>query len=146
MQPAQPVKVFEKIYYVQSTKRSLNPIAICPKIRDKMIEWGDTNKGTSLHYKRVNLSTNDSKDVPKTIEVITEDQEKIILTYLTLDLYNKHVRSRVAEQPNFKSEEELQNFYLNENFWFIDVEVSKVAFIDALFIGIEKIEVGATGV
>jgi hypothetical protein len=54
--------------------------------------------------------------LPEKITIIDTDENKYILQALTLDIYNKYVKERVCGKLEFKSDEEVQNFYKELNF------------------------------
>lgn len=120
---------YNGVYYAESmTKnRDVNPVAICPLIKGKSIRWGDTSHGTAKKIAEIQLfgengemqavgaKAKDDK-IPSKIVVKTSDDEMVVLTKMTLDVYNRFVRHRVAGSPDFKSDDEVQAYFMNTNF------------------------------
>lgn len=126
--PTNPMR-YEGVYYAESMTRghNLNPVAICPKINGKKIEWGDTSHGTARKIAEIRLfdkqgtTVSDNRANPKVsspekIVLKTEDNELVQLTKMTLDVYNRFVRHRVAGNPEFHSDDEVQSYFMNTNF------------------------------
>jgi|ERR1700722_438586 len=110
--------IYEQVYYVETTNpdRPLNLIAIRPKIIDKSIEWEDTSWGTRFEAKTIEINKGKNDIYPRVIVIYLKDGEKITLTKLILDIYNKSVKHWVAGKISFHSNEELQEYYLNTVF------------------------------
>lgn len=103
---------YNHVYYVEGTgKRSFNLIAIEPRVIEKRIEWQDTSRGVCLNVINVTSEENEEK-----ISILTREGEIVILTLLTLHLYNEKVKRYVAGSPEFCSTEEIQQYYLTTNF------------------------------
>ncbi|CRX37547.1 hypothetical protein [Estrella lausannensis] len=120
MTPAQgtnnPVR-YEDVYYVESLKKDsyINPIAIRPTIVGERIEWADTSRGTYRKFKQIQVMPENQLS-PERINILAKDDEEITLTRMTLDVYNRFLKHRVAGQPSFNSDEELKQHYLTTNF------------------------------
>lgn len=118
MNPVNSMK-YEDVYYVEAeNKKHLNPIAIRPKIFEDHIEWDDTSRGGFAKYKEIKMepSSGGSKENPNKIIVKTNEGDRIIFCRLNLDIYNDKVKEWVYDQPEFKSEKDLKEFYLDGMF------------------------------
>lgn len=109
-----PEIIFQQVYYVES-KRPRNPVGIRPYIEKDLIEWENTSSGSYVRFSKISITPQESK-LPDEIKVITVDGEKITFRKLTLELYNQRVKEFVAGSPDFASDEDLQNYYLETNF------------------------------
>ncbi|CRX37548.1 hypothetical protein [Estrella lausannensis] len=120
---------YNGVYYAESmTKdKSVNPVAICPLVKGRSIQWGDTSQGTAKKIAEIQLfgdngesqavgAKNNDNTLPSKIVVTTSDDEMVVLTKMTLDVYNRFVRHRVAGSPDFKSDDEVQAYFMNTNF------------------------------
>lgn len=96
--------------------KKLTHIAIRPTISGKTIEWDDTGRGLHFDFQSINIkfSTYDLKE-HKDIVVQTEN-ESFTLKFLTLEIYNNAIKSKVTRPPSFENTEDLQNYYLNTYF------------------------------
>ncbi len=113
----QPVKM-DGVYFVKEFEElHINPVAIRPEylFREDLhlgsVKWGDTSKGFQNRIDEVKVDSTTSE-----IHLHTEDGDDLTLVKLTNALYNQHVREYVYDKPTFSSDEELQNYYLNNNF------------------------------
>lgn len=115
--PASPLKQYDEVYYVETSSKNIpiNPIAIRPSVQGNIIEWADTSRGTYRHFRHIKLEP-ESRETPEKIHIQTDKKEEITLTRLTLDVYNRYLRHRVAGSPAFASDEEVKKHYLNTNF------------------------------
>ena len=111
-------KKYPHVYYVESSGNlTLNPIAIRPRIIGKEIIWEDTARGMALPFTEIEILPNPSTKEPKKIEIITPDSDKVVFLLLTVNLFNQKARQRVAGNLQFKSDQDLQNYYLRTNFY-----------------------------
>ncbi|NGX59824.1 MAG: hypothetical protein KR126chlam3_00981 [Chlamydiae bacterium] len=113
----------EGVYYVESPGRPLGHIAIRPKFREQDVEWDDTSTGismrldpTSHHWEQLKSQAPNSH-LEKIAFVYSKQKKQITLRYLTLELYNEKLKSKVAGKPSFSSTEELQKYYLSTDFY-----------------------------
>ena len=106
---------FEHIYYVECKERALNPLAIRPELQQGRVLWEDTSRGTDVKVQKIALDFG-GQEYPKAIDISTTQNLNIRLTLLTLDIYNKNVKHRVAGKPEFPNEESLISYFLNTNF------------------------------
>lgn len=112
-----PVYNYERVYFVESTQREhTNKIAIRPKIYPNKVVWENTSRGKSLDIKRVKAPENLTDEAPAEIALVDKQNKVVRLRELTLEIYNEHVKAYVAGSPEFTSNEELQEFYLKQNF------------------------------
>lgn len=113
-----PDITYNQVYYVESPYIR-NLVAIRPHIKDDLIEWEDTDRGSHASIEKIRFTPSPKEHpeaIPEKIEIITNEGEPITLRKLTLPLYDKEVREYVAGKPKFESEEELQKYYLDTNF------------------------------
>ncbi len=107
----------EGVYYSHGKDYSLtvNPIAIRPRIRsENRIEWDDTTmRGTYFTFSQIDYLP--SEENPTKI-ILKTPNGVIVLEKLTKEVYDEHVRSRVAYNPDFPSTEALQQYFLTTNF------------------------------
>ncbi|MCH9609205.1 MAG: hypothetical protein S4CHLAM45_04280 [Chlamydiales bacterium] len=112
-------QTFDAVYFVSynDPKLRLDPIAIRPTFESHHVIWEDTGRGTSLNLKKINISSESKKaKSPEKIEIETKNGKHITLTKMTLNLFNEQVRNQAAGNPDFHSDSELQEYYLNTNF------------------------------
>jgi hypothetical protein len=113
--------VYQDVYYVEpSSAGPFNPVAIRPTIdeQEKTIYWEDTSRGTSCRYTKIHItlpSSDTTNQTPVKIQVTTSRGD-VILQKLTLDIYNKYVKDRVAGRPTFHYDEEVRDYYLQTEF------------------------------
>lgn len=112
-----PPVQYEDVYYVESAKKDsvINPIAIRPTIVGERIEWADTSRGTYRKFKQIQIIP-ENQGSPEKIHILAKDDEQITLVRLTLDVYNRFLKHRVAGQPAFTSDNEVKQHYLTTNF------------------------------
>lgn len=97
-------------YYVEAPKDyPTNPVAIRPKVQGDIILWEDTSRGKTLRVQEI-------KESPNRIDITTKDGLTYSLILLTKDLYDKKVKDRVMLPPSFKTDQEVQEFYLKTDF------------------------------
>ena len=108
---------YDQVYFVEAPKNMpMNPVAIRPEIFESKVHWLDTSRGVILELGQIdNMDTLDETP-PEVIEITTQKGYHIRLKKLTLDIYNKSVKSRVMGSPSFKSDKDVQNFYLDSDF------------------------------
>ena len=112
-------QTIDAVYFVScdDPKLRLDPIAIRPTFESLQVMWEDTGPGTILDMKKSNISSESKKaKLPEKIKIETDDGKHITLIKMTLNLFNKHVRNQAAGNPDFHSDSELQEYYLNTNF------------------------------
>lgn len=104
----------EKVYYVHSKdpKVLLNPIAIRPYVLGDRVEWEDTDRGGYIKFEKIEISPSHRQ-----IKITGKNSEVVLLTLLTLKIYNERLKHLVGGHPEFSSDEELMNHYLNTNFY-----------------------------
>lgn len=121
---------FRGVYYLESQNPYMNPIAIVPEITPPdYVAWNDTSNGRILRFKKILLDGVELKGnlekfvvgdkLPKIIEFVAKDGQIYKLVKLTLPLFNEKLIHRVAggEGLKFKSDEELQEYYLKTDFY-----------------------------
>jgi len=111
------MNVIEGAYFVSGENEERNHLAIRPAIdssRDK-IEWWDTSRGEGLFFKTISYEEGSLSKLPKNIYIVTKDDENITLQLISLELFNKKLRDKVAISPKttFKNDEEVQQAFLN---------------------------------
>lgn len=122
---------YNNVYYVNVKKGNLilNPVAIRPKIDNSNIIWEDTSNGTSFELSKITKIAFDGSEfkgtvaslpsvtkIPNKIDIETDDGLEISLEALTLEIYNKSVKSRVYGSPAFANTEAVQKYYLSTTF------------------------------
>jgi hypothetical protein len=107
-------KTIELVYIVSCDDPNLHldPLAIRPTFESNKVMWEDTGPGTVVNMKNAVMPGNS----PEKIEFETDKGQHITLTKLTVDLFNNKIRDRAAGHPEFHSDKELQDYYLNTNF------------------------------
>lgn len=96
---------------------STNQVAICPKIiqsksGDKTSIVWETNSPRPKAVETKSISTTDHD-----ITICTKDNASIHLIKLTLAIYNERVKLKVANLPDFDSDENVQEYFKNINFY-----------------------------
>lgn len=106
--------VFNHVYYVERAENGppFNPIAIRPRIYVDRIEWEDTSNGARISFKEIEVGQDQKK-----IKIISKEGYVVILSILTLALFDEKVRHRVAGNLQVKTDKELSDYYLNTNFY-----------------------------
>ncbi len=110
-------KMIEAVYHVQSSDKEevVNLIAIRPTYNKDLIVWEDTGRGTIYSLKEpLEFPANETPDL---ISFKAKNGNTYTLTKMTIERYNQYVREHAAGMPNFATDEELQNYYLNANFY-----------------------------
>ena len=119
--------MFRGVYYVESENPHINPIAIRPEVSPHSVAWEDTSNGRVVKCSRVLLDGEpmESKiainsSIPEKIEFIGVDpkSERYKFVKLTNKIFDEKIRYEVAggESLNFKTDQELQDYYLKTNF------------------------------
>jgi hypothetical protein len=115
------VPTYSAVYYVlESEQGGINPLAIRPQIKNqgKVIEWEDTGHG---FWSKLTTSPSTRDEMisycPTEIIVPISDTHQLKLVYLTKEIFDKHISKNAAMQPKFETTQELQNYYLNTNFY-----------------------------
>ncbi len=104
---------------LQGTKVSFNPIAIRPKLaqsntaQTRWISWEDTGNGALFEFQSIRVDG--EKDQVRLI--ITTADVQLILSPLTLKLFNEHLKPIVAGPLSFSSDQEVKNYYLDTLFY-----------------------------
>lgn len=118
--PNTPITL-EGVYYVESPNVPMGRLAIRPSFLQKQATWDDTASGmivhldaSSPHWKEV--SEKKPNALLEKIDLIFR-KHQVTLRFLTLELYNEKLKSKVAGHPAFSSTEELQKYYLNTDFY-----------------------------
>lgn len=116
----------QSVYYVSSAEisepSSFNRIAIRPTIDHKRISWEDTERGSFFIFETINLNRDDIQEYqdkkipPKRIKFKTNKGKEIELELLTSEVFDRSIKNNVAGSLSFQSNEELQNYYLNQQF------------------------------
>lgn len=114
----------QAVYYVESQNPGFNPIAIRPKIKEDQVEWEDTGHGRAVSYSKLFF---DDKAVvpfleapviaPQRIKVVSKEGKTIELTKLTLDIFKSKVPAAKKENLNFKTDDDVQKYYLTTDFY-----------------------------
>lgn len=109
-----PTEMSNKVYSLSSKdpKVQLNPIVIRPHVVNDRVEWEDTDRGGYIKFQKIEISK-----THKQIRITGKAGEVILLTLLTLKIYNEKLKHRVSGHPEFSSDDELMNYYLNTNFY-----------------------------
>ena len=107
----------EAVYFVSCDDPNLrlDPIAIRPTFEPHRVMWEDTGTGTILNMKR-SIIVSEKVELPEKIEIEIVNGKHITLTKMTVTLFNEHVRDQAAGNPDFRTNGELQEYYLNTNF------------------------------
>lgn len=112
-----------KVYFVEESIHisTINPIAIEPKIneQEKMAFWKDTSDtGTTVYYKMIRPELKMLKEdlSPKKFEIVDEEGKTYHLTELTKKLYDLYIKPKGTIYPDFKNDDEVQNFYKKTSF------------------------------
>lgn len=122
MQPMNQDTKYNGVYYVTSSRENLNPVAIRPTVRGNTIQWEDTSRGITLTFTQINSPSNPastaqaSQLLPEKIVLKTPGNDSVTLEKMSLVVYNRFVKDRVAGNPEFGSDQELENYYLTTNF------------------------------
>ncbi len=113
----------EGVYYVESPDRPLGHIAIRPKFMEHDAEWDDTSMGVAVHlddssphWEQVH-TTSPENLIDRISLVYNRTKRAITFQYLTLDIYNEKLKSKVAGHPSFSSTKDVQEYYLKTNFY-----------------------------
>ncbi len=116
--------VFNTVYYVTSSDPTevVNPIAIRPACTNEAVFWEDTGRGTYFQYQDLHLNLQDYQKTPQPVppeefSFVAKNGHTYTLTKLTLALFNQEVRHKAAGHPLFSSDQELQTYYLQTNFY-----------------------------
>lgn len=117
-----PTRTLEAVYYVETADKKRGEIAIRPSFQGKNVTWDDTSNGRVVHLDAesphwTQLNKQSQNSLVEKISVVFKDHTSATLQYLTLDLYNEKLKSRVVGSPDFSSTEELQNYYLQTDFF-----------------------------
>lgn len=111
----------EGVYYVESPDRRIGHIAIRPKFQEKRAEWDDTSTGmttrladSSMHWQQLKQ---DSTPLLMKIDLVLYNYKHLTLQYLTLEFYNEKLKSKSVGNLTFSSTEEVQQYYLNTDFF-----------------------------
>lgn len=114
----------QAVYYVESQNPGFNPLAIRLQIKEDQVEWEDTGHGRAVSYsklffddKAVVPSLETPTIAPNRIKVISRDGKTIELTKLTLDIFKNKVHAAKKEKLNFKTDEDVQKYYLTTDFY-----------------------------
>jgi len=99
------------VYYVD-TPSKVGHVAIRPTFQEKIARWEDTSGNRTV---RLSQPMKELPALPSRIELVFEKQITT-LEYLTLELYNEKLKSKVVGSPTFSSTEEVQRYYLETNF------------------------------
>jgi hypothetical protein len=112
------------VYYLESQNPNMNPIAIRPELTlPNYVAWEDTGHGRILRFKKVLADRKEIlgpiEKIPDKIEIISEDNQIYTLVKLTNQIFNEKLKGLVAggETLNFKTDEELQEYYLTADFY-----------------------------
>ncbi len=129
MEVTQPT-YFKGVYYLESQNEHMNPIAIVPELTPPdYVAWNDTSNGRILRFSKIILDGKElegnlekfveGEKVPSIIEVVDKKGEVYKLVKLTVAIFNETLKKRVAggDSLNFKSNEELQDYYLKTDFY-----------------------------
>lgn len=117
-------KIFEGVYYVTSDNTPVNRIAIRPRINGKWITWATTGRDKNIEISDIFISPNPDESeriIPSIIEIRTAEGSRWRLEKITKEIFDKHIRDYVAGNPDFKDDQELQQYYLTTDFQEIDV-------------------------
>ena len=113
---------YDAVYHAVGQGCLVNPIAIRPSFGDHDAQWNDTTERMAhIGFSKI-LGLPQSREnrertscCPKRIVLILNatGASTITLELLTLQIYNECVRAKVAGQPSFQTDEELQSFFLS---------------------------------
>lgn len=109
------------VFYVDSPDIEVGHIAIRPTFSLHKAKWEDTSAhGMIVHLAQSSFNVEEYKKqpsvLPEKIVLISRDTETFTLQPLTLELYNEKIRDRAVGNKKFASTEELQKFYLDQDF------------------------------
>lgn len=104
----------DAVYYVESTT-DMNPIAIRPKFEKNVASWEDTSRGKTLHFKNMEWGSKKEK-IPNTVSLILENNETVRFLFLTKKIFDEKVKTLVSGPLEFDNDQQVQNYYLQENF------------------------------
>jgi len=118
---------YEDVYYAEikdrlhSDEEDMDPIAIRPYIKNKNeIEWGITSPsrwGKALRAKNIEVIPSIAvNQCPESIIVKSIEGNTIVLSRLTLDLYNQKVKWQLSGTPEFTTDDEMKKYFLETNF------------------------------
>ncbi len=110
-------KMIEAVYHVLSSDKeeTVNLIAIRPTYNNDLIVWEDTGRGTIYSLKEpLQFPAN---EIPDQIIFKAKNGNTYTLTKMTVERYNQYVREHAAGMLSFTTDEELQSYYLNTNFY-----------------------------
>lgn len=115
--------VIPGVYYVESSNMTSHPyslIAIRPTFEKSSVSWEDTSRG--IHFpitsSSINIENAECEQPPKRIEIISDQGENLTLHLLTKKYFEAVLQDSVAcgRSFDFKSDEEVQSYYLNTSF------------------------------
>jgi hypothetical protein len=100
------------VMYIESTNPSYGPIAIRVTIdpESETMGWGDTGRGRSIRFQEYTIDE-------EKIVAVAKDGHKWIFVPLTLEIFNRIKKQLVSIGKEFETDEELQAFYANMNFY-----------------------------
>lgn len=115
----QPLAMGIDLWYVENLDENLmDHLVIKPEIviekrkNGKMkLQWHHTTALKTIQIANIKLNRED-----KSVEVQATDNQVYEFVPLTLDLYNRKIKPEV-EANEFKTFDELKNYYLNTNFY-----------------------------
>jgi hypothetical protein len=112
-----PVKfnnVYNAAYYIEAHNApGFSRVAISPNVvSEYLINWKTTNGRGDQVPVQIPLDLSD----PSRITVNLSPNRFLILQKLTKDIYDEKVKPFVNGHPEFNSDAELQDFYLNADF------------------------------
>jgi len=113
--------ILEGVYYVDSPDMAVGHIAIRPTFTEKQATWDDTSNGMVVHLDNSSslwkqLKNRTPNSLLDRIDIVFQKNKTITLQYLTLDVFNKKLKSQVVGSPTFSNTEELQHYYLTTDF------------------------------
>jgi len=118
--------ILNAVYYAEAYGCVINPIAIRPNFKENQCTWEDTSDRvhTTTLKKILGITQSESTPIewqqcPTRVDMWLQGEKptkKISFTLLTLQIYNDKVRDLVAGNLKFKSDDEVQSYFLTTNF------------------------------
>lgn len=101
-------------------------IAICPEINQEIqrVLWRDGERGRIVDYEKLkdleivfskaNEGSTLTKEMPSKVTVIDQRNSSLyVLKPLTLQIYRENIKERLSGRPDFESDKEMTDFFLN---------------------------------
>lgn len=117
--------VINSVYYVtcNDPNEVVNPIAIRPYIENDKLIWEDTSRGSYCKINEIGVKKLSEAYItpPESFEMKATNGKTYFFKQLTLEIFDDLKKAhRIAGEnmlPDFKSDEDLQNYYKETNFY-----------------------------